>query len=325
MKRRTAVGLITSGLVSGCGVQAGSSARTTTVTSTQLTLPERNYLGLNVGTEMSWTARRDGLIPYYKQAGVKWIRVWYNWASIESEPGRYDFNYVYSPLKLAKDNGFLVTFVIWGTPDFAGSGELAAMPKLAAFERYCTWLKSELSEVVDAWEVGNEPNLSKYFLGSPQDYVQLLAHAYEILSGDTLVVAAGPSGASKPDYWQALLDANLEAYCDRLNLHPYQKNPGRVLNLVDDFKSRINKPLWITELGLSTEVNGEDGKADFTAILLSELQSRVETLLWYRSIQGEQIHPEQFGLLAVDKASNEITALPAYDAYLKFAKETATL
>ncbi len=325
MKRRTAISFIGGGLISACGASTGSSTSTNATFTASRQRSQFPYLGLNVGTEMNWTARRDALVPYYKEAGAKWLRVWYNWAAIERNPRDYNLDYIYPNLNYAKEQGFLITFVIWGTPAHAGSEGLAAVPDQSAFKRYCDWLRSYLSELVDAWEVGNEPNLTKYFTGSPEAYVRMLADAYEILSGRALVIAAGPSGAAKPEYWQALLDADLEHYCDRVNIHPYQKNPGRVLNQVDDFKSRVTKPLWITELGLPTKGNSELDKANFTSILLPELQSRVETLLWYRSIQGNQIHPLTYGLLEVDKETNEIMALPAYTAYQTFAQGNPTL
>ncbi len=325
MKRRTALGFIGGCITTACGASSGSSSPTPTSQLSSQTPLLPAYLGLNVGTEMNWTARRDSLLPYYQDAGVQWLRVWYNWASIETDPGSYNLNYVRPALTLAQEKGFRVTFVVWGTPDFAGNGALASDPDPNHFRRYCEWLKTNLADVVDAWEIGNETNLEKYFTGTPRDYVETLARAYPILSGEQLVIAAGPSGASKPDYWQSLIDNELEDFCDRVNLHPYQKDPDRVLRLVDDFKQRTTKPLWITELGLNTNVRGEEGKARFTATLLPELTDRVETIHWYRSIQGDRIHPQTFGLLHVDKETNEITRLPAYDAYKAFAQSQVSL
>ncbi|AGY56703.1 glycosyl hydrolase [Gloeobacter kilaueensis] len=279
-------------------------------------------LGLNVGTELSLGRFNLRLLDLYQAAGVSWLRVWYNWAVIEPVQGRFQAEPIAQALRLAKDRGFKILFVIWGTPAHAGSGDLGAVPRPAALAAYCRYLQANFASLVDAWEVGNEPNLSKYFAGSAAQYVETLQAAYTVLKGNLPVVAAGPSGMAGPAYWDALFAAGLEAGCDRVNLHPYRQKPEQVLALVDDFKSRAHKPLWITELGLSAD-GGEQAKADFLTRVLPALASRAELTFWYRGIQGEGLHPLRFGLVEVERSSGKITPLPAYYAYRTVAKATS--
>lgn len=280
-----------------------------------------DFFGLNVGSELSWKSWRGQLIPLYQELGVRWLRVWYNWADIEPQSGNYRPTAVREALQLAKNFGFRILFVVWGTPTHAGSGKLAAVPQTLALSKYCQWLKANLGDLVDAWEIGNEPNLERYYAGSPAEYVHTLATAYQVLRGDGLIIAAAPSGAAKPHYWQALFDSQLEQHCDRVNLHPYRQKPREVVRLVDNFLERVRKPLWITELGVAANNSNEQGKANFTTEVVSQLTSRAEQLFWYRSVQGKGLHPLRFGIIAADRASGQVTPLLAYYAYAAQAQK----
>jgi hypothetical protein len=284
--------------------------------------PSTGYLGLNVGTELNWQSWRDQLLPLYRAAGVTWLRVWYNWAQLEPSPGAYGDELTIESLRLAKRLGFRLLFVIWGMPSHAGRGGLNAVPRSSALSGYCQWLRENLSGLVNAWEVGNEPNLRKYYVGSAAEYVRTLATAYEVLQGSgKLVIAAGPSGAATATYWQSLLDRGLERHCDRVNLHPYRTRPENAVRLVDQFLDRVRKPVWITELGLDAEAEGEAAKAAFVRAVLPQLATRVEKVFWYRGLQGEGLHPLNFGLIEADRETRRVTTLPAYDALVAYARQ----
>jgi Glycosyl hydrolase catalytic core len=283
--------------------------------------PDSGYLGLNVGTELNWLNWRDKLLPLYQSAEVSWLRVWYNWASLEPTRGEFGDPLTLESLRMAKEMGFRLLFVVWGTPPHAGTGELNAIPQTSALQRYCYWLRDNLGDVVDAWEIGNEPNLDKYYAGgSASNYVATLATAYFILRDVGQVVAAGPSGAATTSYWDALVDAGMERYCHRVNIHPYRTLPENVISVVDSFRQRVRKPIWITELGLDTASGGETAKAAFLSTVLPLLETRVEKVFWYRSIQGEGVHPLNYGLVSLDSDTGQIRTLPAYNALVNYAR-----
>jgi Glycosyl hydrolase catalytic core len=279
---------------------------------------QSDFFGLNIGTELSLGRFNRGLLTRYWAMGVRWLRVWYNWSSLETELGAYQSQGIANELRLAKSQGFKILFVIWGTPSHAGTGDLAAVPDAERFGRYCLWLKTAFVGLVDAWEVGNETNLSKYFAGTPKQYVETLAIAYDRLRSSGSVVAAGPSGAAGASYWQALFDSGMEAHCDRVNLHPYRQRPEQSLKLVDDFMKFARKPLWITEIGLSSD-RGEVAKANFLKELMPQLASRAERVFWYRGLQGAGLHPLRFGLIEGDRAQGTLVQLPASYAYARCA------
>ncbi len=314
MRRRTLVGLslvarrrVSAGIWAGAGITEAAAAP---VGSTSV--------GLNVGTELSWERFRPQLLRLYQQAGVGWLRVWYNWASLEQTPGHYEGTQAWQSLALARKLGFRILFVIWGTP-FGQT--LADVPDSRALTAYCRWLRSHFGDVVDAWEVGNEPNLPGYFRGSPAQYVVTLAAAYSALGRNLPVVAAGPSGGAKPEYWQALFQHGLERYCDRVNLHPYRGDPQQVVALVQQFRQLTKKPLWITEIGLSAD-RGEIAKARFLTEALPLLTPLAERIFWYRGVQGDGLHPLRFGLVVADRQSAHVTPLPAYHALTQLVART---
>ena len=281
----------------------------------------QDYFGLNIGTELSWKSWRGKLLPLYEALGCHWLRVWYNWADLETQSGNYQGSSVQEALQLAKKSGFRILFVVWGTPAHAGKGDIASVPDTQALANYCNWLKTYFGDLVDAWEIGNEPNLSKYYLGSPASYIKTLATAYQVMQGDKLVVAAAPSGAATTRYWQELLESGLEQHCDRVNLHPYRQQPRQVIRLVDDFLQRVRKPLWITEVGFSSNNGNEQAKAAFATELLPLLATRAEQIFWYRGVQGKGLHPLRFGLVEVNRATGKVAPLPAYSTYHTFARK----
>ncbi|KJH73273.1 glycosyl hydrolase [Aliterella atlantica] len=328
MKRRTLLG----GFAGGAAIASAyhlfssdlpQSAQTTapSVSTASTVATSADFFGLNVGSELSWKSWRNQLLPLYQDLGVRWLRVWYNWADLEPQKGNYRATPVREALQLAKSKGFRILFVIWGTPTHAGSGKLGAVPQPQALAKYCQWVQANLGDLVDAWEVGNEPNLERYHAGTPTEYVRTLATAYEVLKGEKLVIAAAPSGAAKPHYWQALFASGLEQHCDRVNLHPYRQKPREVVRTVDNFLEQVRKPLWITELGVSANNGNEQGKANFTTEVVSQLTSRVEQLFWYRSVQGRKLHPLRFGIIEADRASGKVTPLPAYYALAALARK----
>lgn len=312
MKRRTLLGGFAGGAAIASAYQLFSSERpqiaqtlAPSLTVTAATSP--NFFGLNVGSELSWKSWRNQLMPLYQELGVRWLRVWYNWADLEPQRGNYHATPVREALQLAKNKGFRILFVVWGTPTHAGSGKLGAVPQSQALADYCQWVQTNLGDLVDAWEIGNEPNLERYHAGTPAEYVSTLATAYQVLQGKGLVIAAAPSGAAKPHYWQALLASGLEQHCDRVNLHPYRQKPREVVRTVDNFLEIVRKPLWITELGVPANHGNEQGKAQFTTEVVAQLTTRVEQLFWYRSVQGKKLHPLRFGLVEADRASGKVT------------------
>lgn len=316
MKRRTILFLGGAALASP-GIISSIAANTTKWTDeVALTKPiYPDFFGLNVGAELSLSSLRSQLLTAYQKLDTRWLRVWYNWADIEPQKGNYQGSSIRAALQLAKERGFRILFVVWGTPGHGGNGNLESIPQTTALTNYCRWLQTNLGDLVDAWEIGNEPNLEKYYSGSPTDYVQTLATAYQVFQGQGLVIAAGTSGAAKPSYWQALIDSGLEKYCDRVNLHPYRQKPQQVVRLVDDFLGRVKKPLWITELGFSTDDGDEQAKAKFVTGMIPLLTSRVEQLFWYRGVQGKGLHPLRFGIVEGDRVAKTVTPLPAYYAY----------
>lgn len=327
MKRRTLLGGFAGGAAIASAYHLFSSelspiAQTTAPPLSAATAAtSADFFGLNVGSELSWKSWRNQLIPLYQELGVRWLRVWYNWADLEPQPGNYRAAPVREALQLAKNKGFRILFMVWGTPSHAGSGKLGAIPQSQALAKYCQWLQANLGDLVDAWEVGNEPNLERYHTGTPAEYVRILATAYEVFKGEKLVIAAAPSGAAKPRYWQALFASGLEQHCDRVNLHPYRQKPREVVRTVDNFLERVRKPLWITELGVSANNGNEQGKANFTTEVVSMLTSRAEQLFWYRSVQGKGLHPLRFGLIEANRATGKVVTLPAYAAYRTLAHQ----
>ena len=280
-------------------------------------------------------AGRERVLDRLAAAGVEWVRIDMMWKYAEPSAG-VDDPVTYGRLDFAVDQararGLKVLIDVFGTPGWANGGKGTTVPPsdASAFGRFAERLASRYRGRVSAWEVWNEPNLSRFWTGSVDEYVALLKAGYAGLKAGDPGARVLLGGISQNDY--AFLSkayaAGAKGFFDVLATHVYtgpsdappetdwSYNATATLRNVMVRAGDSVKPIWFTEFGWSTHVNdgserpwergvSEQLQADYLARalrLVAERYPYVTQMFWYmeRDVSYWNDQEDGFGLLGED-------------------------
>ena len=168
--------------------------------------------------------------------GIKNVRIWYSVSSWSASPSSW-----YIDRAAAwKAQGYKVMLCVI-TPNVPSYDQAKSFfQRLAAYPG--------VKNIVDYWQINNEPNMPQFWKGTLKQYVeQNLKPAYEALHAQgEVVVGAGPSwdvNAAKE-----LTKYGYTNYCDFAAFHPYGESGQIVIDRAAGAKAAFNnKPLMVTE------------------------------------------------------------------------------
>ena len=246
-----------------------------------------------------------------------------------------DFTALDAVIAGAAARGLAVLPVVQSTPAWAARtpGDITSPPAdPATFGRFMAALagrygpqgslwaqRPDLPRVpVRAWQVWNEPNLTRYWSEQPfaRSYVRLLKAADAALDaadpGATVVLAGLPNVS-----WTALRQiykAGGRGHFDAVALHPYTRKPKDVLRLVRYARREMRRaddgrtPVWLTELswpaakgkvprpaGFETTDRGQAVRlrAALRLLVRDRRALRIQRVFWYTWLSSE-IGPSAF-------------------------------
>ena len=231
-------------------------------------------------------------------AGARGDRFDFRWNAVEIAPGIYDFSgheailARYAALGIPMEViGILGSPALWAadcpaviqqTPQFSVIGHLrndlvgwrACLPKGLylpwdhpenLWGRYVETVVSHFQGQVSLWEMWNEPDLTSFWLGSPQDYAQLLKVGYRAAkhaNPDAVVLFGGLAYWGNPRFYSEALAhlaadpsaAAHNAYFDVMSLHLYS-NVYQAHDIAAEVRATMEAlvgphPLWLTEAGV---------------------------------------------------------------------------
>ena len=278
-------------------------------------------------------------------AGVQWGREEFTWDVIEPPEDNYSFD-VYDSVVDAYDTagvhmlGLLTYSSSWASSNPSSPDSEFYPPDITAWTNYVNEVATRYAGRVNTWEIWNEPNLSGFWKGSAADYADLLqaaADAIHAANQNATVVLGGLSGADTSflnDVYDALESSSI---IDVVAIHPYRvvgsnfnyapESTADGLNtLTNDIYNvlavmhahgQIDTPLWLTEVGWTTDSTGvsEDTQARYVLRLYSIALSipQVKKVFWYDMTDtSDSDYPEaHFGLLEAGTYGKKT----AYDAY----------
>jgi polysaccharide biosynthesis protein PslG len=199
---------------------------------------------------------------------------------------------------------------------------------------------------IEAWQVWNEPNLSKYFAPAPSapEYahlVEISGAAIQSQDPNAQIVLAGMPGNGEVDAWTFLDELysqpGFKGSFDAAALHPYGPNVGAVAKQIEKVRAAMDEnggratPLWITELGWGSGKpdrfllsKGPVGQARLLSASFKTIVNRrkawnVQRLFWFdwrdpsSANAGRCSFCATAGLLNYDR-----TRKPAYYAFRRF-------
>ena len=149
-------------------------------------------------------------------------------------------------------------------PDLHGYNGSPAPPRdMAQWRNYVATVAARYAGRIEAYEIWNEPNLSQFFVGTPQQLGELTRVASEAINAAdsrALVVSAGFSARTggAETYFRSYVASGIASAIDVVGIHiyPYPGNgPESMVGLAQRFRSIANsaglsgKPMWNTEIG----------------------------------------------------------------------------
>lgn len=220
-----------------------------------------------------------------------------------------------------------------------GLGQAAPPARLTDWEIYVQTVVTRYKGRVAAYEIWNEPNLPRFFSGSPQELVELTCAAQRIIKKlDPTVTLVSP--AALGDYGVIWLDKFLAAgggkCIDVLGYHFYNKHKDpethiaifKAIREVERKYLSVSKPIWSTEAGwliesVQQKINTEVAGFDKSARILSRKEAPAlvaRTLILHAALGTKRFYwyaldNEAMGLFEQNGAPK-----PAWLSYTQMAK-----
>lgn len=284
------------------------------------------------------------------QLGASVLRIDFRWNSIERSPGVWDFSDKDAYVAAARTHGTKVLALL----DFDNNAveqdpvgkerdEYIAPQDVPLFLEYVRQTVNRYRDSVYAWEIWNEPSLTRFWNGPSEEFCSLAKQVAETLheiDPNLRVVGTamhGPMGVWTPSLSEALYVTSAMAHVDHPSLHMYLTDARAYPNEFSKYlalKARHGHPgsLWITELG---DPDGgsypwrqsPDGLAQHVIkSYVSATSCGVEQLIWYTyadsNIESQREHRGDsegfFGLMGPDRQWK-----PAAHAYSLFNRVCA--
>lgn len=194
-----------------------------------------------------------------RQIGIRWVRTDFDWAGVEKQPGVWDFSHLDRLAELARNAKMEILPILdydvpWATP---------AWRHLKEWSNYVSRVVSRYSGDFRCWEVWNEQNMHGFWRDSPDagHYCELLKRTYQEIKNidPELTVVYGGTAGIPLTYIENSYAAGAGDFFDVMNIHPYnwQDTPEAMIPQLKTLqalmeKYRIQKPVWISEVGWST-------------------------------------------------------------------------
>ncbi|WP_341229587.1 cellulase family glycosylhydrolase [Nocardioides salarius] len=295
----------------------------------------------------TWThydaAERDEVLDRIEASGASWVRLDVGWAMLQPRPGGFDEGWavplVDEVMDQLRERDLKVLVMFWLTPSWASSepddftAQYTSPDDAGDYADALGEVAQRWGDVVDAYEIWNEPNLEVFYHGTdPETYAELLCAAYPVVRREDpgARVVFGGLMYNDDDWLQRAYDAGAGGCFDVMSVHSYQapadsapsvEDDGEVWNLrnLDEVRETMIEngdrlPVWITEFGWSVHDNDaetepwrrgvdEATQARYAAealTLLAEDFAYVGAAFWYKDAANDEStdeHQEGYAML----------------------------
>ncbi len=278
----------------------------------------------------------------YVNMGVDWVRLDIHWSLVQPDAkGGFNWTLVDKVFNAVEAKGLEIVAILNNTPDWMDDS-LSSAADQAAYGRFASEAAKRYGNIVDYWEVYNEPNMNGV---SPEDYTKILklAHgAIHAADDDATIITGGlasiPSTGNgmwgAVEYLDRMYDAGAKGYFDAVGYHPYSfplfPSDDKAWNgwqmMEDGIRGAMvangdeDKQIWITEYGAKTTGGGITVSPGTAAAMLRDAVDLAEDTPWagpimWFSYQDSSFEPG-FGLLDANGNRRE-----AYHAFRDLANK----
>lgn len=303
-------------------------------TAVRADVPLLNNVGpWGIASGAEWSGEFPKFNPMLKAAGVRWLRFFPEWQSIQPHLGTWNWEPADRLVVNARENGIEITgvfcfFAPWASAD--GGTRRGPIKDMQYWRDYVRASASRYRNDIRYWEVWNEFNGSFYQgINKPQEYADLTVAAYEEAKKVDPTTQIGMSVANfDVGFLDAAIKAGAADHFDFLCVHPYE-NAGSLmsggesgyLSLASSLRrmlkanhQREDISLWITEVGYQAPVApdavGDAAQAeDLAKVYVLSVVQGFERVCWFEARGPAYGHGTDHGLIRQDW-----TLRPAYTA-----------
>ncbi|MEM6391269.1 MAG: hypothetical protein AAF797_00670 [Planctomycetota bacterium] len=256
----------------------------------------------------------DKAMSLLEAGGFRGVRFHWKWEQAERHQGRWNFEPMDLAVQRLRDRGVVIQHILayntpWEAPDiFAAGGDWRMTPPdPTRFAEYVRRTVERYHNDIKYWEIWNEPDLTNFWRGDAEQYIELLRVSHDIIKSidpEAVVLTGGfatltPHGGRKHPHLQR--DVLRDAY-DSFDVHAFHQHgrPEIFTRIVEGPLKKVRsvmpsqKPLWFNETATTTgrlpRVEGERQQAE-TAIkkLAISLSHGAIGYTWYNL--RESIYP----------------------------------
>ena len=242
-----------------------------------------------------------------EEAGVKWTREEFNYSMIEKEPGVYGFSFFDRIAETAARHGISIYGLLGYWSPF-----IEQPYSEEGIGAYCDYARATVRHFKDRirhWEIYNEPNI--FFWSGPKElYPELVRRAYAVIKEEdpeACVLAISTAGIDRA-FIRKVVETG--APFDALTVHPYRGDllEKKFIRELHGAAALVGeRPVWITEMGWSTQINGGKSEREQAQLLarayLTAVGAGTRSMGWYNfRNDGEDLsyNEENFGVLHRD-------------------------
>lgn len=141
-------------------------------------------------------------------------------------------------------------------------------------------------------EVGNEPNLKKFFAGTVDQYINcVLAPAWQAMGDSGKIKVVGGAPSENLVYLKSLVSRGYKELCHRAAFHPYQRTVAKHIDVSKSARDIVGDfPLDATEWNAHLDMGGSSLEewADLIPVMYEGVKGIYDMQHYYRiSVSGE--------------------------------------
>jgi polysaccharide biosynthesis protein PslG len=305
-----------------------------------------------VGVNIHFVRGHEQDLDLIRNAGFKFIRMDFGWASIERRRGEYDFSAYDELTTNLEERGLRALYILdYSNPLYedeqltknpinGGEERNTASPQhpesVAAFARWAAAAAKHFQSRGVIWEIWNEPNI--FFWRPKPDVAQYnalaLATAKAVREADAAATIVGPATSEFPwEFLEKFLQAEAIPYLDAISVHPYRGRPPetavadyeRLRGLMEKLapsESKRQLPIISGEWGYSSHAKGVSLETQAAYLVRQQLVNLVAGIpisIWYdwkNDGDDPKENEHNFGTVASD-----LKPKPAYQAVRALTRE----
>ncbi len=259
----------------------------------------------------------------WKQVGFGAIRLHdanVTWSELEPQKGAWKWERLDRIVDNARKAGVQILLPLQAPPTWAasepaspgayGPGANTAPARTEDWTNYVAAVVTRYKGVIDGYEIWNEPNLKKFYTGTPERMAELTRQASEVIrriDPAATLVCASITGDYGIPWLRRYLAGGTGGHCDVIGYHFYTRHqpPEVMLPTIAAVRKAMgdagvrDKPLWNTEsgwvIGISPDIDVEasgfkrdvkvltpdEATAYIPRALLLARQAGVSRFYWY--------------------------------------------